>query len=314
VKLAQQILLAALLDSILGDPSYRAHPVRLMGRLAAASEGRCRRLVADEKLAGVLAAALVVLASVAGASGLMAALRRVHPRLEEAMSIFLLYSSIAPRDLAAHAQAVEQALARDDLPAARQAVGRMVGRDTAGLDTREIVRAAVESVAENTVDGVTSPLFWAFVGGTCGAVAFKAVSTLDSLFGYKNERYLRFGWASARLDDAANYLPARLSVPFIAAAAACLGHSPGGAVRTVLRDARKHASPNSGFAEAAIAGALGVRLGGPVSRGGVPVACPCFGEPRNPLTIDHIRAAVRLMWVSSVLFGAVLAAVRRRWK
>lgn len=310
MKTWQRVLCAAALDLALGDPAALPHPVRLMGKLATILEAPCRRLAKDEKAAGALAATLVVSTSALGASTLVRGARWMHPRLGDLVSIALLYTTFASRDLADHAEAVRRALDREDLPAARQAVGRIVGRDTADLDTAGVVRAAVESVAENTVDGVTSPLFYALLGDAPAAVAFKAASTLDSMFGYKNERYLRFGWASARLDDIANYLPARLTAPLVAGAAALLGCDPAGVIRAVWNDGRKHASPNSGLAEAAFAGALGLRLGGPVSRGGQQVSAPFIGTCDKPLEAKDIRGSVKLMWVTSLLFGGFMALVR----
>ena len=298
------IACAFALDAICGDPEWLPHPVRLMGKLAAALEGSCRRMVTDQKLAGVLAAATVVASSAAIAAGTVHGAQRLHPRLGDVTSILLLWTALAARDLSDHATMVRQVLAAGDLPAARQAVARMVGRDTERLDEAGVVRAVVESVAENTVDGVTAPLFYAFLGAAPAAIAFKAVSTLDSTFGYKNNRYVDFGWASARLDDLANYVPARLTVPFTALAAGLLGLSPRGTLRTVRRDGRKHPSPNAGLVESAVAGALGVRLGGPLNpRGTNPrhaLSWPAAGTvtPRadsssGPPDVAHVRSLGR---------------------
>ena len=307
VKRWQHISWAIVLDLTLGDPPYRLHPVRLMGRLALWLENPCRRMVKDEKLAGILAATAVIVTSTATAAGLIRSLQHVHPRLGDFGSIALLYTSLASRDLAVHARAVKRALDITDLPAARRAVAHMVGRDTDDLDTTQVVRATVESVAENTVDGVTSPLFYALLGGAPAAVAFKAISTLDSTFGYKSERYLRFGWASARLDDMANYGPARLSVPFVAAAAGILGRKPAEVIRTVREDGRKHASPNSAIAEAAFASALGAQLGGPLYSSGRLVHAPLIGRAERPLQPGTIGAAVQLMYLTLALVWALSA-------
>ena len=306
----RQVLCAMALDLACGDPRWAPHPVRMMGKLAVVVEGPCRRVVADQKLAGVIAATIVVISSTLVAVGTVRGARRLHPRLGEVASIVLLYTTLAARDLSDHAKAVQRALVADNLPAARQAVARMVGRDTQALEEAGVVRAALESVAENTVDGVTAPLIYAFLGGAPAAIAFKAASTLDSTFGYKNDRYLDFGWASARLDDLANYLPARLTVPFTALAARLLGLSPGGVLRTVRRDGRKHPSPNSGLAESAMAGALGVRLGGPLARAGKPVDAPFLGRPLVPLRCGHIPRGVSLMWLTSALMAVCLASAR----
>lgn len=282
-----------------------------MGRLAAAVEEPCRRWAKDERTAGILAAGIVISTSTLAAIGLERGARRVHPCLGDAASVLLIYTCFAARDLASHAKTVQDALNRGELPAAREAVARIVGRDTEDLDVDGVVRAAIESVAENTTDGVVSPLFYAFLGGAPAAIAYKAVSTLDSTFGYRNKRYLHFGWASARADDVANYVPARLMVPFIVMAAGLLGHSTRGAVRVVLRDANKHTSPNAGLAEAAVAGALGVRLGGPARRGGQEVAAPFLGDSHTPLQVRHIGDAVAMMWVTSALVGISLVLSRR---
>lgn len=308
----QHVCWAAVLDLTLGDPPCRFHPVRLMGRLAASLENPCRQLAGEERVAGVVAAVLTVSTSALAAAGIVQGARRLHPRAGDLASIVLLYTTLAGRDLADHAVAVEKALKRSDLPSARRAVARMVGRDTADLDTTQVVRATVESVAENTVDGVTSPLFYAFLGGAPAATAFKAISTLDSIFGYKDKRYARFGWASARLDDVANYVPARLTVPFVAAAAALLGYHGAEVVSTVRRDGARNPSPNSGLAEAAFAGGLGVRLGGPLSRGGVEIAAPYIGPSGEPPRPEHVRGAVMLMGLSSLLFGGSLVFVFSR--
>lgn len=233
---------------------------------------------------------------------------RLHPLAGDIVGIAVLWTTIAARDLVRHSHNIYQALAGHDLPTARQRLSLIVGRDTAHLDEAGVVRATVESVAESTVDGVTAPLFYALLFGPLGAIAYRAINTLDSTFGYKNERYLYFGWASARLDDAANWLPARLTVPAMVAAAALLGLAPRRAIAIARRDGRKHDSPNAGLAEATMAGALGVQLGGTNFYGGEALEKPCIGDPMEPLRSSHIRRANALMYVTTVLFlGAGLA-------
>lgn len=310
MTLAAQIAAAYGLDLLLGDPRWFPHPVKYIGRGALALEEPLRRHVTNQRLAGVIAVIAVVGGTAALAAVALLAARHAHPWLEDAVSILILYTTFATRDLAAHASAVDRALRRHDLPAARLLVSRIVGRDTDALDEVGVVRAAVESVAENTVDGVTAPLFFAALGGPILALAYKAISTLDSTFGYRNERYLHFGWASARLDDVAAWLPARLTLPVIAVAAACAGCRPVSAWRIGLRDCRKHASPNSGFAEAAMAGALGVQLGGPLLRKGHPVALPTMGEPFETLRVAHIRRAIALMLLTSLIAAGLLLTAR----
>ena len=310
MRLEYQIIAAFGMDLLFGDPRWLPHPVKAIARLAMALEPPLRRIIPNPRAAGVLTE-LVVLAATAGvAFGLVAGAHRVHPLLADAVAILLLYTCLAGRDLARHSGRVYQALAAGDLPAARVQVAMLVGRDTDTLDEPGVVRAAVESVAENLVDGVSAPLFFAMIGGPVGAMLYKAVNTLDSTFGYKNERYLRFGWAAARLDDVANYLPARLTVPFMVLAAAILRLRPCQAWRLCRRDGRKHPSPNSGLAEACVAGALGVELGGINSYFGVPSERPRMGEPLRPLVPADILRVNRLKLTTAVLFLAAIAAIR----
>jgi adenosylcobinamide-phosphate synthase len=310
MTLELQLLAAIGLDLLWGDPRHLPHPVKGMGRLALALEAPLRRRIANQRLVGVVTAAIVVATSAGLATLLLAVAYRLHPWAGDALSILLLSTCLATRDLAAHARQVLAALRQDNLELARQRVGRLVGRDTAPLDPAGVVRAAVESVAENTVDGVTAPLFWAVLLGPVGALAYKAASTLDSTFGYKNERYRQFGWASARLDDALNYLPARLTLPITVAAAALLGLRPQHSWRIARRDWRNHPSPNSGWSEAATAGALGVQLGGPVYRQGNLTDMPLFGDAVAPLEPEHIDGAVRLMLLTSLLAALVFVGMR----
>jgi adenosylcobinamide-phosphate synthase len=313
MNLEGQLLAAIGLDLLWGDPRCLPHPVKGMGRLALALEIPMRRRIANPRLAGMVTAAIVVAVSAGLASLLLALAYRLHPWAGDTLSILLLSTCLATQDLATHARQVLGALRDGNLELARSRVGRLVGRDTAPLDRAGVVRAAVESVAENTVDGVTAPLFWAVLLGPVGALAYKAASTLDSTFGYRNERYREFGWASARLDDILNYLPARLTLPITVAAAALLGLRPRESWRVALRDGRKHTSPNSGWSEAATAGALGIRVGGPVYRQGVLTDMPYFGDEGDPLEARHIDLAVRLMLLTSLLAAAGFLGMRFGW-
>ncbi|MEI6033218.1 MAG: adenosylcobinamide-phosphate synthase CbiB [Verrucomicrobiae bacterium] len=310
MRLEYQVVAAFGLDLLLGDPRWLPHPVKLIGTFAAALESPLRRAIPNPRAAGAVAVLAVLTVAGGAAFLLIAAAARMLPALADAVSIALLYTCFAGRDLALHSGRVAQALAADDLPEARRRVAMLVGRDTDSLDEPEIVRAAVESVAENMVDGVTAPLLFAAIGGPVGAILYKAVNTLDSTFGYKNERYLQFGWASARLDDVVNFLPARLTVPLAVFAAALLGLNPAGAWRIFLRDGRKHPSPNSGLSEAAVAGALGVQLGGTNCYFGTPSERPRMGDPLHPLARSHILQTNRLMLLTSVLALGAFLAVR----
>jgi adenosylcobinamide-phosphate synthase len=220
----------------------------------------------------------------------------LHPWLGWLAAVFLAWSTLAPRSLHAESAIVAEALQRGDLPEARRLLARIVGRDTAHLEEREIWRALVETVAENSSDGVVAPLFYLMLGGPVLALAYKAVNTLDSTVGYKTERYLCFGWASARFDDLVNWLPARLTGLLMVLASPLLGLSASGAWRVMRRDGRNHSSPNSGIPEASAAGALGVQLGGDNRYFGQVVAKPTIGDPLSPLSYRSYQGVVWLMY------------------
>jgi adenosylcobinamide-phosphate synthase len=298
------------LDLLLGDPRWLPHPVKAIGWLASALESPLRKAIPNARIAGVAAVGAVLAVTGLTTFGLVGGAARLHPVAGDLVSIALLYTCFAGRDLARHSGQVYRALAAGDLPEARRRVAMIVGRDTERLDEAGVVRGTVESVAENMVDGVTAPLFFAILGGPVGAMLYKAVNTLDSTFGYKNERYLRFGWASARLDDWINYLPARLTAPLVAVAAAWLGLRPLASWRIFRRDGRKHPSPNSGLTEAAVAGALGVQLGGLNYYFGKASERPYMGEPEQPLRRGHIVQANRLMLLTSVFALLIFAGAR----
>ena len=305
-----QVLVAFGVDLLLGDPRWLPHPVKLIGRFASSIEAPVRRMIPNARAAGIVAVFAVLTATAVAALMLVSGATRLHPIAGDIVSIALLYTCFAGRDLALHSHRGYRALAENDLPEARRRVAMLVGRDTEHLDEQEVVRGTVESVAENMVDGVTAPIFFAVIGGPAGALLYKAVNTLDSTFGYKNERYLQFGWASARLDDLVNYIPARLTAPLVAFTAALLGLRPLAAWRTFLRDGRKHPSPNSGLTEAAVAGALGVQLGGLNYYFGEPSERPRMGDSDHVLQRIHISQANQLMLLTSALALLVFAGIR----
>jgi len=310
MRLEYQIVIALLLDLVLGDPRWLPHPVRLIGSLIAALEGPARRAIPDARLAGSVTALAVILAAALATGAMIGIAGWIHPLLEDAVSILLLYTTLAARDLADHSIGVYRALERFDLAEARRLVSWLVGRDTERLTEAEVVRAAVESVAENTVDGIIAPLFFAALGGPAVAMAYKAVSTLDSMIGYRSERYIDFGRTAAKIDDGANWLPARLAAPILTAAAACTGQRAADAWRIARRDGRKHMSPNAGIAEAAFAGALGIRLGGIMQRRGRPVNLPEIGDTIMPLARGQILAANRMMYAATGIAAAVFLSAR----
>lgn len=313
--------LAFILDLVVGDPRWLPHPVVIIGRVVSLLEGGLRRLFGPgefaERLAGVVLTATTVAATYGAAYGLIFLAGAVNPWLGWAMNLCLVSASLAAKSLALAAEEVIGPLKRygrngpdEELGRARSALSLIVGRDTADLDSPEVARGAVETVAENTSDGVIAPLLYALLGGAPLALAYKAINTLDSMVGYKNERYRYLGWASARLDDLANFIPARLTACLIIVSAAALGRDRGfdwrGAWACLRRDGHQHPSPNSGWPESAAAGALGVRLGGTNYYGGVPTHRPVIGNPVRALGSETISGAVQLMYASSWL--AALAA------
>ena len=310
MRLEYQIAIALLLDLAFGDPRWLPHPVRIIGRMIAALEGPARRAIPDARLAGSLTALAVILTAALATGAMIWVAEWIHPGIGDAVSILLLYTTFAARDLADHSNGVYRALARFDLAEARRLVSWLVGRDTERLTEPEVVRAAVESVAENTVDGIIAPLFFAALGGPIAAMTYKAASTLDSMIGYRNERYIDFGRTAAEIDDGANWLPARLAVPIITAAAALTGQQASAAWRIARRDGRKHLSPNAGIAEAAFAGALGIRLGGVMQRRGRPVTLPEIGDPVVTLARGQILAANRMMVAATGIAATIFLATR----
>ena len=260
---------AFLLDLLFGDPVYRWHPVRLIGQAIARLEATLRARQEAGFRGGIVLTLGVVSGTLLAVLSAVAFFSALHPLLGWGLSLYWAWSFLALRDLLGHAWAVRQALAEEDLQGARQAVSQMVGRDTQALDAGACGRAAVESVAENLCDGVIAPLFWFALLGLPGMVLFKVVNTLDSMVGYRTEQYRQFGWASARLDDVLCWLPARLTFGLLVAGAWLLpGYSASQAWRIGLRDRHHTASPNAGWSEAAAAGALNVRLRGPIWRSG----------------------------------------------
>jgi adenosylcobinamide-phosphate synthase len=303
------VLAAVVTDLVLGDPRALPHPVVGMGRLISFLEPRLRRLFANARVAGVALLVTTVGLTYALAALLLKAAYALSPEAGFVVALYLGWVSLAARSLHVESAKVAKALGSGDLPAARLALSWIVGRETAELDEPELVRGAVETVAENTGDGVIAPLFYLMLGGPALAIAYKAVNTLDSMVGYKNERYLDFGWASARFDDVVNFIPARLTALLMVLAAPICASSASGAWRIMRRDCRNHTSPNSGFPEAAAAGALGVRLGGNNRYFGKVVEKPTIGDPSVPLSVAAYNGVVRLMYCSEGLLVVGYLAV-----
>ena len=305
------IIISFLLDLIFGDPRWLPHPVRIIGFFIRHLENFLRKHIFNLKLAGVILAVLIVGLAYLSVWGIIKAGNQLNPWMGAVLEVFFIYTAIALKDLKAHTMRVYDRLKDNNLAKARGLLSQVVGRDTGNLDEKEVARATVETAGENFVDGILSPLFYAFIGGAPLALAYKAVSTLDSMVGYKNERYIDFGWASARTDDLANYIPARLSVLFLCLGSLICGRDGASAFRVSLRDGRKNESPNSGLPEAAVAGALGVRLGGVNFYNSAAKTEPYLGDGVCQLEAKHILESVRIVYVSSFL--ALFSGVSVIW-
>jgi adenosylcobinamide-phosphate synthase len=317
---ASIVLLAAVgLDLLLGDPVYRLHPVRLIGTFISRLERGLRRLHLSGLTGGVFLLVGVLLVVIGIQLGVRYAVGSIAPSLSVAWDVFVLYSCVALRDMLRHAYPIEAALRQGDVEGARHGLSRIVGREVALLDAAAMSRAAVESVAESFVDGFLAPLFW-FVVGCAGAsafggaalpfavsaaVAYRCVNTLDSMVGYRNPCYLLFGRASARADDLLNSLPARLSLVVLWLGARLLRMNATAGWRVALRDRLKHASPNSAHAESFVAGALGIRLGGPTRYRHGLVDKPWLGDGGNAAEPGDIRLCGNLVLSTGLVSAAI---------
>ena len=312
--IGEAVLGGFVLDTLFGDPPWLPHPVVLMGKAISALEKRLRARLPQTPQGELLGGAVVAFTLPVGTFLLTSLVclgaAKLSPWLGLAVQMFWCGQALAAKGLAQESTNVYRALIKPDLPAARKAVSRIVGRDTQNLTLEGVTKAAVETVAENASDGVIAPLLYMLLGGAPLALTYKAINTMDSMLGYKNEKYLYFGRAAAKLDDAANYLPSRLAGLLWCAAAALTGNSPKGAWRIWRRDRHCHASPNSAQTESACAGALGVQLAGPAYYFGEYYAKPTIGDPLRPIEPEDIRRANRMMYAESVLALAIGLAVR----
>lgn len=313
IQLIVAITLAYILDLILGDPRWLPHPVKGIGWLVKKLEPPLRRVVKRERIAGIVFT-MVIIGMVWGlASIIIWQVTSFNRYLGLAFSILFIYTSLAIKDLRVESLRVCHALEEGDIGAARKNLSLIVGRDTQNMDEKDIIRATVETIAENTVDGIISPLFYAFIGGAPLALTYKAVNTLDSMIGYKNERYRYFGWVSAKLDDLVNFIPARLSALFLPMTSWLIGKDGLSSWQTACRQGIKNPSPNSGFPEAAIAGALGIQLGGLSFYNSIASSKPLIGDNINPLETRHIKESIKIAYICSVLVlisGVFLMAVK----
>ena len=305
--------LALLFDLVVGDPRSNLHPVALIGRLIGWLE---RRLLVTldspgwKNIKGALLVALVLAITYGTVLEALAMARQLLPPVAVVfLEALLLSFTISPRSLTGAGREIQDQLFAGDLPEARRLVGQIVGRDTQELDEHEITRATVETMAENIVDGIISPLFFAWLGGVPLAFLYRAVNTMDSMLGYRNERYRDFGMVAARTDDVFNFIPARITAFLIVFSAWLLRLDAPGAAKAIRRDAVKHPSPNSGLSEAGVAGALHVQLGGLNYYGGIASHRATMGDPIEPLTAAHIPKTASMVYMVTLLFAVAVTAL-----
>ena len=307
------VIAGFLIDCAVGDPSRLPHPVVLIGKLISLSErglrGAFPKTDRGELAAGTVMAILVPVLSAGVSFGILFGLWKLSPWAYFAMSSIMCWQCFAARCLAKEANKVVKALETDGLEAGRRQVGMLVGRDTNELTEEQVLKATVETVAENTSDGVIAPMFYMVLFGAVGGFFYKAINTMDSMVGYKNDRYLYFGRAAAKLDDAANLIPSRMSALAMIAVAPLLKLDGKNAFRIYLRDRRKHASPNSAQTESVAAGALHIELAGPASYFGKRVEKPTLGDNDRPIERKDVGRTNALMYGASVLLLILFEAI-----
>jgi adenosylcobinamide-phosphate synthase len=299
-----ELFSAYVIDLILGDPPRLPHPIKMIGREISFLEGMLKEDIGSrwrERAAGLVLVTGIVSSVFLITYFVITLSTSLSAVLGFLVTVFLAYSTLATRSLHVESKKVILALREGDLERARSRLSHLVGRDTENLDQDEIIRALAETIAENTSDGIVAPLFYLGIGGVPLAMAYKAINTLDSMVGYKNERYLNFGWASAKSDDIVNYIPARMTGILIVVSSLLLNMSWRESWRIMRRDGRKHSSPNSGIPEAAVAGSLGIQLGGTNYYLGKPNHKPLIGERIKALDEKAIRKTTKLMYTTSFL-------------
>lgn len=305
------------MDVIAGDPEWLPHPVRAMGRMIAAGEAMAtpgRYSPGRDLIQGAVVTVAIIAVTTATAVVVLAIARQLHPGVAFVTEVLLAWTALATGSLLTEARRVIHALKDNDLASARTRLARLVGRDTATLTESDIARGVIETLAESTCDGIVAPLCFLVAGGVPAALAYKAVNTLDSMIGHRERPYTYFGRVAARVDDVANFVPARLSALAIAMAAACLGKHAIGALRVWRRDHANHDSPNAGHPEAAMAGALGVCLGGTNDYDDVPVVKPGLGVEGSAPTIAAASAACRVVAVASLVSVIAALLVELAWQ
>jgi len=311
-----QIAIAFILDILIGDPRWLPHPIRMIGKCIKYLEKVLRSVFVSERMAGIFLTGIIVVGSYLITFKIISFFYGFGTVWGIAVSIIIIFYSLSIRDLLKETGSVLKALKSGNLPKARSNLSRIVGRDTHDLSEQQVTTGCIETSAESSVDGIIAPLFYAFIGGPALAMAYKSVNTLDSMVGYKNEKYYNFGWASAKLDDVANFIPARIAAIILPISSFICGADFLNSIRIVKRDGQKHPSPNSGIPEAAIAGALRIRLGGPSVYNGILSEKPFIGDPQNRVAFDDISNTTRIVMVSAiilVIFGITFMLISDYW-
>ncbi|AOT72379.1 adenosylcobinamide-phosphate synthase CbiB [Geosporobacter ferrireducens] len=307
-----KIFIGYICDLVFGDPYWLPHPIRFIGNGISSTERKLRKFfkgATQEKIGGILLFVAVVSSSYLLTFLLLWFAQKLHPTIRFIVETFLIFQILATKSLDIESRKVYTQLKHGNILEARKYLSYIVGRDTTHLDEKEIVRGAVETVAENISDGIIGPLMYIFIGGAPLGMAYKAVNTLDSMVGYKNEKYLHFGWASAKLDDLANIIPARLTAFFIVISAGLLRYDWLNSFKILKRDRRNHKSPNSGYPEAAVAGALNIQIGGTNSYFGQMMEKPTIGDKLKELDKEDLLRTIRIMYGASaigVLFFSII--------
>ncbi len=304
---------ALILDLIIGDPQYSFHPIRLVGKLIEWVEGKIRPHFKECNQSlfqgGVITVVIVIAVCLVVVHNIIRLAYIINPTIGWIVQALICYVCLSTGSLKSESMKVYKPLQAGDVEGGRKAVSMIVGRDTTSLDEKGITKATVETIAENTADGVIGPLFYMIFFGAVGGFVYKAINTMDSMLGYKNDKYLYFGRAAAKLDDIANYIPARLAAVFMIIASGIAGFDSDNAVKIYKRDKNNHQSPNSAHTEAVCAGALNIQLAGNAYYFGKLCEKPTIGDTNRPVTIEDIPRANKLMIYSSVVSAVILLAV-----
>ncbi len=307
------IFIGYFLDIIFGDPYWIPHPIIFIGKSISRLEKLLRGYFDKDrkaKIGGVILASVIIAGTYLTTFSILYILRKYSTLLVSGVEIFMIFQILAAKSLAKESRKVYYPLVEGDILKARKFLSYIVGRDTSSLNADEITRATVETVAENSADGIIAPLFYIFIGGAPLGMAYKAINTLDSMVGYKNDKYIDFGWASAKIDDLANFVPARLTGILIVLASIVLNVDYKNSFKILLRDRKNHSSPNCAYPEGAVAGALNIQLGGTNIYFGKSVYKPTIGDENRELDFEDINRTIKLMYVASFFCVCLLGIIK----